>query len=339
MSTWSCPDAHQILRADAPDDAWHAQRRAGIGGSDASTVAGVNPYESLYTLWLDKTGRAPAQQYTSAMEWGHRLEPVIREWFTDTTGITVRRAGLMAAKTRPWQRVNVDGLTDDGGIAEWKTTSWRTSDAQVWLDGEVPDHAELQVQHGLAVTGRRHAHCVALIDGREPVHCVVERDDELITTIINMQRAFWDDHILADVAPGIDNSTATRDALKARYGEATGEAVPVDQDTASLVELLKRAKQKVKDAETEQRSVENRLRETFGTATDLVHQGNTVATLHQNGQFAEKKFAADHPDVHADYLTGSPTFDRERFKTEQPDLYGQYRSRVLRTPTPKPVKE
>ena len=35
---------------------WLGWRRMGIGGSDVSVIAGVNPYRSIYELWEDKMG-------------------------------------------------------------------------------------------------------------------------------------------------------------------------------------------------------------------------------------------------------------------------------------------
>ena len=35
---------------------WLAERRKSIGGSDAATILGMNPYRSRYNLWLEKTG-------------------------------------------------------------------------------------------------------------------------------------------------------------------------------------------------------------------------------------------------------------------------------------------
>jgi putative phage-type endonuclease len=335
------PGAQLVLPADAPLDEWRCARRVGIGGSDASTVLGLNPHGSLLALWLDKTGRTKDRGDTAATEWGRRLEPLIAEWFTDTTGIRVRRAGLARSRTQPWQQVTVDRLTADGGIAEWKTTSWRTEDADVWRDGEVPDHAEVQVQHGLGVTGRTHAHVVVLIDGRNPIHRVVERDDALIADITALEWAFWRDYVLVDVEPPADGRSATTAALKRRYPRTNpdtmvaGGAADVD-----LAEQLLVAKQVVKDAEDARDALENRLRQVIGDAELLAVEGMERATLKQNGNFAEKRFAADHPDLYEQLLTGPPSFDLPRVKTDHPELYAKYRARVLRVPAkPKPVKE
>ena len=37
---------------------WLRYRTQGIGGSDVSIIAGINPFRSVYQLWLEKTGQA-----------------------------------------------------------------------------------------------------------------------------------------------------------------------------------------------------------------------------------------------------------------------------------------
>ena len=40
--------------------AWHEAREDSIGGSEVSTIMGLNPYESAYALWAKKTGKIPS---------------------------------------------------------------------------------------------------------------------------------------------------------------------------------------------------------------------------------------------------------------------------------------
>lgn len=334
--SWAVPTARLILPASAPRPQWLAARRRGLGGSDASTVVGLNHNSSRYALWLDKTGRGTERDDNDAMEWGRRQEPVIRQWFTDTTGIRVRRAGLMQSKTHPFQLVSLDGMAGDGGICEWKTTSWRTEDAEVWQDGDVPDHAELQVQHGMAVTGRSHAHCVVLIDGRKPLHRVIPRDDKLIAELVEIERAFWADYVLADVEPPLDDSTATSDALKARYSITDpNKVIAAGPGVGHVIARWLSAKDLVKKTEREANGAENELRALLGDAEALAILGEERLTLKQNGTFSSSRFAKDHPELAAELQRPTTALDTARLKTEQPELYTQYRARVLRISKPK----
>ena len=39
---------------------WLEERKKGIGGSDAATILGLNPYKTTIELWEEKTGRKDA---------------------------------------------------------------------------------------------------------------------------------------------------------------------------------------------------------------------------------------------------------------------------------------
>lgn len=324
---WSCPDARLVLRADAPREMWLGARTQGIGGSDASTCAEVNRFSNRHDLFLEKTGRWVDNRDNDAMEWGRRLEPVIRQWFAENTGLEVRRAGLMASRRHPWQIVSVDGLVGDGGGLEIKTTNWRM--AEEWDDDQIPDHAEIQAQHAMAVTGRPHWWIAGLLDGRTPLLRRVERDDALIASLTEIERRFWFDHVLADVPPAVTGSSLPGIkqylALVGRtYTEApAGEVEP-------LLARLAEAKAAVKAAQADADTAEAQLRLLAGDAEEVHVDGATRITCKANGSFSPKRFAEDHPDVAAQFTTTVEALDVHRLKTEKPDLYGAYRARVLR---------
>lgn len=65
---------------------WLMHRKNAVGGSDASTVVGLNPYSSVYELWADKLGRIPPKEENEAMRIGHDLEEYVAKRFTEATG-------------------------------------------------------------------------------------------------------------------------------------------------------------------------------------------------------------------------------------------------------------
>lgn len=273
---WACPDSALVLPADAPRPKWLEARREGIGGSDASTVAGVNRWGSRYELWLDKTGRAPEREETAAMRFGNLLEPIVADLFTEETGIPVRRAGLMRSRTRLWQQVSLDRLTGDGGLLECKTTNWRMADE--WDDEQVADHAEVQTQHALDVTGRTHAWVAVLIDGRDFRFRRVERDEELIGTLREMENRFWHDYVLADTPPPMEANAL--DVVKDVFPVVlTDQHVAEDPERIrSLLAARKTLKEAVKDAETELKAIDAELIAAVGDAEALVIGDRPVVT-------------------------------------------------------------
>ena len=46
----------KIPTSNMSESEWQAARRQSVGGSDAATVLGLNPYASPYSLWAEKTG-------------------------------------------------------------------------------------------------------------------------------------------------------------------------------------------------------------------------------------------------------------------------------------------
>ena len=58
------------------ESAWHAFRALGVGGSDMSTILGLNPYSTPYDLWLEKTNRQQPEDISGkwAIVKGNALE-------------------------------------------------------------------------------------------------------------------------------------------------------------------------------------------------------------------------------------------------------------------------
>ncbi len=82
--------------ADLPREEWLKYRTQGIGGSDVSIIAGINPFRSAHQLWLEKTGQAePEETESEYAHFGTLLEPVVRKEFTRRTGIKVRQKHML----------------------------------------------------------------------------------------------------------------------------------------------------------------------------------------------------------------------------------------------------
>jgi hypothetical protein len=82
---------------------------------------------------------------------------------------------------------------------ELKTSSAFSRDK--WADG-VPFVYQVQVQAQIVVVGAPYAWLAVLHGGNEPELYRIERDDEFIREhLIPKTRAFWYDHVVADVPP------------------------------------------------------------------------------------------------------------------------------------------
>ena len=117
---------------------WLKLRKTGLGGSDAGTVCGLNPYSSSMKLFYDKTGGGIDEQDNEAMRQGRDFENYVAQRFMEATGLKVRRSNYMYRSVEhPFMIADVDRLVagEDAGL-ECKTVSAYNADK--WKDGNIP---------------------------------------------------------------------------------------------------------------------------------------------------------------------------------------------------------
>lgn len=217
------PGVRVLTEPDTDRETWLRLRLSGIGGSDALAVAGLDPWRAPLGVWLEKTGGIGSTvQETPLMRWGHMLEPVLADWFEQTTGIKVHPCGMLGHPTRDWQLFTPDRLTEDGGIVEIKTTGLRG--AKAWADGRVADRAAIQLQHGMSVTGLRHGYAVVGIWGSDPEYRIVQRDDNLIRDLDELESMFWDS-VLSGIAPAFGQHPAEASLIQHLYPVAGEDTI------------------------------------------------------------------------------------------------------------------
>lgn len=156
---------------------WHEARRTRIGGSDIATVCGWSPYETANQLLARKLGLAPEKPYSKAMHRGHILEPAIAAWLADVHGLSADPAlnGTYVDDDHDGFAYNPDGITSDGILLEFKTTSDRSRDNGWNRAGtdQIPLHYQAQVTWGMGLLGIRECVLAVLagaVNGRPDLH-------------------------------------------------------------------------------------------------------------------------------------------------------------------------
>jgi predicted phage-related endonuclease len=194
-------------------------------------------------------------------------------------------------------------------------------------NGQVPDHAELQVQHGMSVTGATHAYVAGLVGGNRLIVQRIERDDSLIDLINATEAAFWE-HVLNDTEPPVDDSAATRAALIHRYPIedrpvevplTVGAAIQADWHAGHAQEKAGKAKKK---------AAENQARALLAGGNRLVTEGHVWARI-KGGVFAPKKFESEMPDVADLYRKKVEVIDLDAIKAEQPAVFRKFQAQVF----------
>jgi putative phage-type endonuclease len=220
-----------ISTKELPREEWLEVRKRGIGSSDAAAAVGLNPYKSQLELWLEKTGRDTGLPKTdpddeeSAMYWGNVLEPIVAWHYSKRTGNKVRRINAVLQHPDPdlpWMLANIDREVigaNDVQILECKTAG--INGARLWKEG-VPEYVQLQVMHQLAVTGKQAADVAVVLGGQHLEIHRIERDEEMIDRLIELERAFRT-YVETDTPPPADGTTSAETALRCLYPEDDGQ--------------------------------------------------------------------------------------------------------------------
>lgn len=150
---------HIIERIDNESD-WHISRRKGIGGSDASSILGLNPYKSNVDLWREKTGRIQPKDITNkpAVKYGKEAEEYLRRLFIlDYPQYTLNYSPYDQHINNDFHfiRASLDGeLTDTDnskGIFEIKTTEILNPKQWKEWENRIPMNYFCQVLHYFAI--------------------------------------------------------------------------------------------------------------------------------------------------------------------------------------------
>lgn len=191
-------------------DDWLNARGKRIGGSDAASVIGRNPWMSNVQLWRIKTWREKQKDISDnpAVKFGTKTEPLLRKLFAlDHPGFKVeyKENNMYVNDEMPYAHYSADGWMTDKqgrfGLLEIKTSTI-SSQAQrdKWQPKTMPSNYYSQLIHGFMVTGAEFAYLRAYLrydfDGEFWAHVkeyTIERKDVLedIEYLRKAEEEFW----------------------------------------------------------------------------------------------------------------------------------------------------
>lgn len=257
--------AEVLSTKDMTHEEWLKARQSGIGGSDAGTILGVNKWKSKTQLFFEKVNPELKQQVDNEfIYWGNVLEDVVAKEFETRTGKKVRKNNKMLRHPEhKFMLANLDRvIVGEKALLECKTTSQYNIDQ--WKDDEIPASYLCQIQHYMAVTGYEKAYIAVLCGGNQFIWKEVPRDDELIEIIINAEKDFWYNNVLAGVIPEIDGSDATKDFLNHMYKDIDETEVQLSDDVETLLTALEQVKQEEKELKELKTQYENKIKHILG---------------------------------------------------------------------------
>lgn len=283
---------------------WLKWRTMGIGGSDASVIAGVNPYRSVFQLWKEKTGQEePEEKDSEYTHFGSLLEPVIKREFTRRTGLKVRnRYAILQSEEYPFMLADLDGIIyEDHKMCIFEAKTASAYKKEIWEQG-VPLEYLYQIQHYMAVTGAEKTYIAALVGGNHFLYHEVSRDEAMIQDIIQMEKDFWENHVLTGKEPQADGSKATAEYLDESFGTSNGKIVELPKESLALFEEYDHISAQLAQLKEAKETVTNKMKN----------------YLKEN----EKGVVGDR-QVTWKSVT-STAFDRKRLEQERKEIYQEY---------------
>lgn len=288
-----------------PYEEWLEYRKRGIGGSDAAVVCGISRYKTPVELWMEKTGQLPPQEAGEAAYWGTQLEGLVRAEFTKRTGIEVTRVNqMLQSETHPFMLANLDGVCThpDYGLCGFEAKTASAYKAGEW-EGAIPDEYQLQIQHYMAVTGYAGFYIAVLIGGNTFRWRFVERDEELISLLTELEADFWA-HVEQELPPPLDGSDASTKFLADRFpGSAPHSRIALPDAAAGLIRQYDAACERLKAITEQKQEAENLLKEMLGdsetgTAGDRIVTWKSVV----QERLDSRTLKAEHPMLYQKYV-------------------------------------
>lgn len=223
-------------------NAFHADRKAGIGSTDSAAILGLSPWKSAHDVWRQKVMGEEPKEPSLPMWLGLKLEDAIAELYTAATSQAVYKDGIQyVLAPRQIMRAHVDyrwtGMPEPAPIVECKTSRTKRGWGEPMTD-QVPKHYWIQVQHQMAVANVPFVD-VAVLFGHDDFRVYrVYRDDDFINSLVTDMEEWWDLYVATQTPPPLDGSEGATRTLRERYPSSTADAIPATSEQSALVREL-----------------------------------------------------------------------------------------------------
>lgn len=287
------------------------QRQNSIGGSEAAAVVGLSKWKTPMEIYLEKTMQAMPRVQTAALLIGTKFERDVLQFLAEESKIEVE--GRFSQKEFhpdiPFMSCQVDGIVKgENAIVECKITTSIFSD----LVSKVPDDYMIQCQHNMAVHGADRCYLpFFVLDPREEVKRgihIVERDEEMIKYLIDIESHFWNNHVVPQIPPNIDfEHFLTAGLLGKMFPNSIDKEVALsEEEYASYFQRLHELKDAISGLEHEQEAIKNSIKHAMADAS-IAKCGAYTATWKssETTRLDTKRIKSESPDIYEKYSTKS----------------------------------
>jgi predicted phage-related endonuclease len=132
--------------------------------------------------------------------------------------------------------------------------------------------------HQMAITDLDAAWVVALLGGQKLVSYVIERDQDAIDILMELEDTFWRKYVLTQTPPPIDGSERTTEAIRDAFTEPSADVIELPSAALDLVREIHAAAAEEKLAQERADAARNTLRMLLGEAEVGMYGGWPLAT-------------------------------------------------------------
>ncbi|WP_417744726.1 YqaJ viral recombinase family protein [Rosistilla oblonga] len=269
-----------------PDEAaWYAERPHHLGASEIAVLLGHGyASDSVYSLYQEKIGeyvKPWTKDEQERLDRGKRAERFIAGEYEaiECQAVVIDETPVI----RVWREWPVLSCTIDGRIfsrGEWVPIEMKflgLHQRNEFRDEAAPLKYSIQLQAQMSVLGASHG-ILAVMFGNDLEVRIVERHDVLIEQMRLRARSFWDDHVQKRVAPDIDDSEATWNAIRYVHREPDKTAVLLPDDIYQCVEDYQIASDKEKESKKLAQQMKSKIADHIGRNTyGYFGDGTTVS--------------------------------------------------------------
>ena len=189
-------------------EAWLQRRKQRIGCSEVAAIMGLNPHQTPWEVFADKTGRIEPEPDNQAKRLGRTLEANILDEAERTLGKMERDIALVVdelhlgatldsrvlATNQPCQAKTAGLLNPMADLTAW---------GQAQTD-QIPEMYLVQIHAEMICSEAELGHLWAFIAGRSIVPYQIERSRRITDLIEEFVPAWWQEHIIEGHEPPID---------------------------------------------------------------------------------------------------------------------------------------
>lgn len=282
---------------------WLKERQGGIGGSDISAILGLNAYKSKLDVYHEKVAESVEDVQNEDMLRGTLLEDFVAQMYSKLSGDEIRKPKRKIFRHRNYDyiRASVDRFYGkESNILECKTSA-----KKITHDNIYPSWV-CQVQWYMMVLGKSTSTIVWCCPPGFSVEWLeIPADKEFQKYMLKEAKAFWNDHVLARVAP----EPTTADDIAKAYPTSKEETIAADEDMMNLLgnyaELRKREKE-IKEAKDQ---VADAIKMYMRDCAVLKYQDQTVATFRNTKDSVSldsKALLLNMPEVYEKFSVTKP---------------------------------